>query len=139
VSDEKADEGQDGEAGRIRSLDERFGVIEDAQAEQGGKLDKILSMLGGGTETPKAGPAGPGGTDTGSGTDVGSAVQAELAKIKQAEEAEARAKGDADWRAAVDGKLALIPERQPREPQKGPKGGLQKFFGTGDHDRAGRK
>jgi hypothetical protein len=137
-------EGQDeGEAGRIKSLDERFAAIEDTQAEQGGKLDQILSKLGGlgggGTEVPKGGSAGPTGGDTGSGGDLGSAVQAELAKIKAAEEAEAKARGDADWRAGVDAKLALVPERQPREPQKGPKGGLQKFFGTGDHDRAGRK
>ncbi len=38
----------DGEAGRVKSLDDRFGAIEARQEKQEGLLEQILGKLGGG-------------------------------------------------------------------------------------------
>jgi hypothetical protein len=122
----------DPEAQRVQSLDERFRKIEQAQAEQGGMLEKILDRLPGGDAKPDptAGPVADAanGPTSPPASDIQATVRREIEEAKARQEAENRAKNEADWRKSVDETLeALKPEKAPREPQTGLRGRLQRL------------
>lgn len=118
----------DGEAGRIQSLEDRFGKIEAEQARQGGILAEIKELVGGpkaGTSPPASGssqPPAPPGTPS-----VADQVRKGVEEIEAKKAADAKAAADADadrtWRASVDERLA---ERKPAEPGTGFRNRLQR-------------
>jgi hypothetical protein len=114
------------------SLDARMGKLEATQAEQGTKLDRILDLLPGKSQSD----GGDGGSTQAdpAPVDVQSQVRAEIAATKAREAEEARRKGDDDWRKSVEDKLEeLKPEKTPREAQTGWRGRLQSaMFGKPD-------
>lgn len=125
------------EAERVSKLEGELGAVRTEQQEQRGMLETILGRLpgpkAGGSDSPPGGaPPSPASSSSQAG-DIGEQVRAELAKIQQ-QDADARtaadkAKGDADWRAGVDARLEkLTPERQPREPEKGLRGRVQRLL-----------
>lgn len=114
------------------TADERMDRLEATQREQGGMLEKILDRLPGGE--PKADPASPSAPATGTAdpADIQATVRREIAEANERAAAEARAKGDEEWRKHVDETLETVKaERAPREPQTGVKGKLQRaMFGV---------
>lgn len=118
----------DREAGRIRSLDERFKSIEDKQDRQQSTLERILDVLPGGHAgdddqgAEPAAAAEPGQRSGGIGAEVRRQI-AEADERRKAEEA------DAGWRKGIEDAIeALKPERAPREPQAGARGRLQRIL-----------
>lgn len=113
--------GTDPEAGRIKSLDQRFGAIEAKQAEHDSKLDRILAALPGGT--PKSSDSGgTGGSSptpaTGAGTsNIAQLVRQGVAELdaerQQREAADKAAAADKAWRSSVDQRLAEHPPAEP--------------------------
>jgi hypothetical protein len=116
-------------AARVDGIDTKVGGIDT-------KLDAILKVLPGskpaapGTDPPAA--AGP--------ADVQSQVQAEIKKIRDQDAAEARARGESDWRAKIEAAVGRIPEVRPAEPQTGLRGLVQKaLIGTPREQRDRRQ
>ena len=109
------------------AVDKRMDRIEATQREQGGMLEKILDRLPG---KPAAdGDPKPGADPKADVTDIQSTVRREIAEAEQRRQAEAKAKGDEDWRKSVDEVLETVKaEKAPREPQTGAKGKLQRFM-----------
>lgn len=127
----------DKEAGRIRSLDERFKAIETEQADQRGMLEQIRDAVTGGHtgadgDQGEGAPAapGPGEQRHGIGAEVRRQIE-EAEKRRAAEEGERKA---GEWRQSVEDRLeALKPEAAPREPQTGFRGRVQRaMFGRAD-------
>lgn len=129
--------GPDPEAGRIKTLDERFGKIEAEQSRQGGVLQQILDKLPGGQPPPTdagagVGPAGSGSADRGPAgpPDIQGIVQREIAAAEQrrAEQDKARADQQSQTEQTVKEMIEkLRPEQTPREPQTGLRGRLQRI------------
>lgn len=123
---EKPPEGDNSE--RLSRLEQTVnGLVE--------KIDTVLSGDGPkgrsrGSEESTRGD-GPTSTDPAS---VGEQVQAELGKIRQQEEADARAKGDKAWRAGVDEAIKRIPEQTPREPVGAVRRLAQRVLGAGEFE-----
>lgn len=118
-----AGDGQgDGEAGRVKALDERFGAIETEQREQRGILDKIAATLtGGGGGTPPAGDGGQGqgqgGGPVPSARSIADQVREEIAAADQRRKAE---EDDKTWRAGITEVVEQVKaEKAPRPPQTG--------------------
>lgn len=111
----------DPEAERIETLDARFGKIETEQAAQGGKLDQILSRLGGGTSTgaakQEAAPA--------PAQDPGS-IADQVRQAVQAVGAEQAARDAADAHERDHQALKEMREKPPRESTQGWRGKLQR-------------
>lgn len=130
--DPKADPPADPPAGKGTAVDERMDRIEATQAEQGGMLKTILDRLPG--KAPDR-PTAPDGPSSGSSdpTDIQGTVRREIAEAEERRKAEAKAKGDEDWRKSVDEALEVVKaEKAPREPQTGVKGRLQRAMFGGD-------
>lgn len=120
----------DGEAGRVKALDDRFGALEAEQERQGGLLEQIAAKLGGGkpdsdgpVTSADAPPAGPNPADM-------AEQMRQAVRDVRAEEAQA----DADRQHAADhAKLsAPEPEKTPREVMIKGKAKLQKVLFGGD-------
>jgi len=112
--------------------DARMDRIEATQAEQGGMLEKILERLPGKPEDPPTGTA-PAGAAGNAPADIQATVRQEIAAAEQRRAAEAKAKGEDDWRKSVDETLEVVKaERAPREPDTGFRGRLRKFTIGGD-------
>jgi hypothetical protein len=116
-------------AARVDGIDQKVGGIDT-------KLDAILRVLPGskpaapGTDPPAA--AGP--------ADVQSQVQAEIKKIRDQDAADAKARGESDWRAKIEAAVGRIPEVRPAEPQTGLRGLVQKaLIGTPREQRDRRQ
>lgn len=115
----------DPEAGRIETLDQRFGAIETKQAEHDGKLDQILSKLG-------AAAAGEGKTHaaaqarTEQRLDTGSTIADQVRAAVEAVGAEKAAKDAADQHERDHQALKEMREHPPREAQAGWRGRLQR-------------
>jgi hypothetical protein len=118
---------------------DRLDQIEAEQAaqkatldEHGGMLSKILDRLPGKPDADPPAPGDPAKPDA--PVDLQAAVRKEIADARARQEAEDKAKGEADWRTRVDETLErLNPEKPPREPQTGIKGRMQRMmFGTDD-------
>ena len=117
----------DTEAEHIRSVD-----------ELGAKVDKLAAMVEGlfkGDDSPKDSPGSAPGSAGPDPASVGEQVQAELAKVRQAEQDQARAKGDADWRKTVDDAVKRIPETRPREEISPVRRLAQRVLGAGEFER----
>lgn len=112
------DDGQgDDKTGGPRSIDARFKAIEDKQAEQGSKLDKILELLPGGGSSSDDDGAGDDASEPTQRHNIGAEVRRQIAEAEQRRRDEDRAKGLDDWRAGVDEQLEkLRPEKPPRAP-----------------------
>lgn len=99
----------EGEAGRIKSLDDRFGTIEATQKEQGDLLIQIRDALAGGTKPAQGGPDHQ-------QPDIAELVRQGVAKIEAGKDDEKRQASDKAWRKSVDDHLA---EHKPAEPRSG--------------------
>lgn len=125
MSDQAPEQDTDQEAGRVESLDARFGAIETKQAEQDGKLDQILSRLSGAA-------AGEGKTHaaaqahTEQRLDQGSSIADQVKAAVAAVGAEQAQKEAADKHAADHQALAEMREKKPRESTAGWRGKLQR-------------
>jgi hypothetical protein len=123
----------DPKSDRLEQIEAEQAAQKATLDEHGGMLSKILDRLPGKPDAepaagdpPKPVPDAP--------VDLQAAVRKEIADAKERQEAEDKAKGDADWRQHVNEALEqLRPEKPPREPQTGLKGRLQKLtFGSDD-------
>lgn len=119
---------------------DRMSKIEAEQAEQkatlaehGGMLTKILDRLPGKPPDPAPAPGDPPPKGPNAPPeDIQGTVRREIEAANKRAADEAKAKGEADWRASVDETLEkLKPETAPREPQAGVRGRLQRaMFGS---------
>lgn len=130
MTEQPQDPPADPEAGRIESLDQRFGQIEAKQAEHDGKLDQILAKLGGAA-------AGEGKTHaaqahTEQRLDAGSTIADQVRRAVEAVGAEKAEKDKADAHERDRQALKEMREHPPREPQGGWRGKLQKAMYGGD-------
>lgn len=123
---------------------DRLAAVEQEQQQQRGMLAQILERLpdpkAASGHGPKDSPPLPASSSPAEPADIGSQVRAELAKIQKqdADKAAAgkKAQTDADWKAGVDAWGAgasadlekLKAERQPREPEKGLRGRVQRLL-----------
>lgn len=89
------------EASRIRSLDELFAKI--------GALEKRLTGQG---STPRR------ASKADEAADVGAQVKAEVAKLKQADDAEQRRRGNAGRLADLEAQVKKLQEKAPVEYRK---------------------
>jgi hypothetical protein len=119
-------------AARVDGIDTKVGGIDT-------KLDAILRVLPG--SKPAAGGEGAPPPAAGAGpADVQSQVQAEIKKIRDQEAADARARGESDWRAKIEAAVGRIPETRPAEPQTGLRGAIQRaLIGTPREQRDRRQ
>jgi hypothetical protein len=93
------------------------------------KLDALLNVLPGkGAPAPAEGGGGGQPPAQAPAADMGSMVRAEVEKIRAADAAAAKAKGESDWRANVDAAIGRIPEIRPADPQTGVRGVLQRLI-----------
>lgn len=110
-------QGDGGEAGRVKALDERFAAIETEQREQRGILDKIAAAVGGGGQGGAPGGQGQGGTPVPPVSSIADQVRQEIADADQRRKAE---EDDKTWRAGVSEVIEQIKaEKAPRPPQTG--------------------
>ena len=106
----------DGEAGRVKALDDRFAAIENEQREQRGILDKIAAAVGGGQGGAPAG-GGQGGAPVPPVASIADQVRQEIADADQRRRAE---EDEKTWRAGVTEFIEQVKaEKAPRPPQTG--------------------
>lgn len=118
---------QDGEAGRVKSLDDRFGALEHEQSEQRGMLSQILGKLGGGGDAPKGEPVTR-GDDPLAGPDPGSMAEQMRQAVRDVRAEEAQAEKDRQHSADHDRLRTPDPEKAPREVMIRGKAKLQKIM-----------
>jgi hypothetical protein len=94
------------------------------------KVDALITTISSSNSGQAGGGDGKSDAAAAAG-DLQSQVQAEIAKIRDAEAAEAAARGERDWRAKVDEFMGRHAEAAPVEPQRGLRGVLQRgLIGT---------
>lgn len=128
------DDAGDDEAGRIRTLDERFGKIEHEQAEQRGLIQQVLDRLPGRSGGQAEGEPDPAASNPPAGgpgpADIVGTVRAEIAAAETRRRAEeqqhAEQRGETE-RIVQEQMEKLRGEQAPRDPQTGFRGRLQRI------------
>ena len=107
-------------------LGERVEKIENEQREQRGILDQILAKVSGGK-----GPDNPAPSPSGGAVQAVSPVDIQAQVRKEIADADARRQREQDetkWRDEVSRTVEQVKrEHQPREPEAGPRGFLQRL------------
>ena len=117
----------EGEAGRIQTLDARFGAIEQEQKAQRGLLEQISAAVGGAkaAEQTAQGKAQEHTQDRLANPPAATMADQVRKAVQDVNAEEAQKQRDADHQADHD-RIRELAERAPREPQSGWRARLQR-------------
>lgn len=105
----------------------RMTKIEQEQARQGGMLEQILNRLGG--QGQGGTPPAPGGGSGAGGVDLATIQQQVRDEITAADNRRAAEQKETKWKDDVNNALEQVKrERQPREPEAGVRGVVQRLL-----------